>query len=56
MEDMLIEDIVESTWALPFWTNLKVDMADFVNPHKVVVKKLHFQPFQVHKIKVNPKN
>jgi hypothetical protein len=32
-----------------------IGMADFVDPHKVVAKKVHFQPFQVHKIKVTPK-
>jgi hypothetical protein len=32
-----IEDIVESTPTLPFWTNSRVGMASFVDPHKVVV-------------------
>jgi hypothetical protein len=37
MEEMLwIEDIVENTQASPFLTNLKFDMANFVNPHKMV--------------------
>jgi hypothetical protein len=43
MKDMLcIEDIVESTSAPPFWTNLKVDMVGFVNLHKEVVRKITF--------------
>jgi hypothetical protein len=41
MKDMLwIEDIVESTQAPPFLTNLKIGMANFVDPHKVVVKSV----------------
>jgi hypothetical protein len=43
MKDMLwIEDIVESTSALPFLINLKVDMVGFVNLHKVVARKITF--------------
>ncbi len=39
MEDMLwIEDIVESTLTPPFLTNSRVDMANFVDLHKVVDK------------------
>ncbi len=39
MKNMLwIEDIVESTLALSFLTNFRVDMVGFVNLHKVVVR------------------
>jgi hypothetical protein len=41
MEDMLVEEIVESTCAPPFWTNLKVDM----DSHKVVAKRSAFSTF-----------
>jgi hypothetical protein len=38
MEDMLwIEEIVESTLT-PFLTNFRVDVTNFVDLHKVVVK------------------
>jgi len=33
---MRIEDIVESTPALPFLINFRVDMAGFVNSHNVI--------------------
>ncbi len=37
LEEMLwIEDIVQSTQAPPFLTNFKVDMASFIDPHKVI--------------------
>jgi hypothetical protein len=32
-----IEDIVESTPTPPFFINFKVNMANFMDPHKVVV-------------------
>ncbi len=48
-----IEHIIESTPALPSWTNFKVGMTSFVNPHKVVARKrIHLKLFQVHKMKV----
>ncbi len=41
MGEMLwIEDIVESTKTPPFLTNSRVDMASFVDPHKVVAKRI----------------
>jgi hypothetical protein len=44
MENMLwIENIVECTLAPPFFTDLKIDMTNFVNPHKVVARRMHFQ-------------
>ncbi len=44
MENLLwIEGIVESTPALPFFINSKVDMASFVDPCKVVAKKNAFK-------------
>jgi hypothetical protein len=46
MKDMLwIEDIVESTLALSFLTNFKVDMVGFVNLCKVVVRKITLEIF-----------
>jgi len=43
MQDMLwIENIVESTLAPPFLTNSRVDMANFVDPCKVVVGRNAF--------------
>ncbi len=42
-----IEDIVESTQAPPFFTNLKVDVVSFVDPHKLVVKKNAFLAFPI---------
>ncbi len=46
MEKILwIENIVESTSAPLFFTNSKIDMASFVNPHKVVVKTNAFSAF-----------
>ncbi len=39
-----IEDIVESTKVPPFWTKSKVDMASFVDPHKVVAKRISTFP------------
>jgi hypothetical protein len=40
LENILwIENVVESTSAPLFFTNSKIDMASFVNPHKVVVKR-----------------
>jgi hypothetical protein len=37
-----IEDIIESTQAPPFLTNLKTDMANFVDPHKMVARNNAF--------------
>ncbi len=37
-----IEDIVQNTQAPPFLTNLKVDMASFIDPHKVIIRKNAF--------------
>jgi hypothetical protein len=46
MEDMLsIEGIVESTPALPFVINYKVDMASFVDYRKVVARKNAIKAF-----------
>jgi hypothetical protein len=43
LEEMLwIEHIVQSTQAPPFLTNLKVDMASFIDPHKVIIRKSAF--------------
>jgi hypothetical protein len=45
MEKMLwIEDIVERTLAPPFFTDFRIDMTDFANPHKVIARRMHFQP------------
>ncbi len=49
-----IENIVESTPPLPFLINSRVDMANFVDPYKVVVRRSAFSFFvQAHKMKVN---
>ncbi len=40
-----IEDIVESTLTLPFFTNFRVDMVGFVNFHKVVARRYAFLAF-----------
>jgi hypothetical protein len=46
MENILwIENIVENTSAPLFFTNSKIDMASFVNPHKMVVKTNAFSAF-----------
>jgi hypothetical protein len=43
MEDVLwIKDIVESTPTPPFFTNSRIDIANFVNLYKVVVKRNAF--------------
>jgi hypothetical protein len=48
MKEMLwIEDIVESTQAPPFFTNSKVDMVSFVDPHKLVAKRNAFSAFPI---------
>jgi hypothetical protein len=45
MEEMLwIKDIVDSTKAPPFLANSKIDMASFVDLHKVVVKRISTFP------------
>ncbi len=45
MEEMLwIKDIAESTKAPPFLANSEVDMASFVDLHKVVVKRISTFP------------
>ncbi len=40
-----IEDIVANTITLPFFTNFRVDMISFVNPHKVVSRRSAFSTF-----------
>ncbi len=47
MEDMLwFENIGKSTSTLPFLTNSKVDMAGFVNLHKLAPKQSAFSHLQ----------
>jgi len=47
MEDMIwLEDIGESTSTLPFLINSKVDLAGFVNLHKMAPTKNSFSHFQ----------
>jgi hypothetical protein len=54
MENMLwIEEIAESKPAPQFLTNSRIDIAGFVNPHKVVVRGNAFLVVQVHQIQVN---
>ncbi len=46
MENMLwIEDVVKNTTTPPFSTNFRIDMIDFVDPHKVVVRRSAFLAF-----------
>jgi hypothetical protein len=46
MEGMLwIEDIVKSTPALPFLINSRADMVNFMDPYKMVAKKIAFSSF-----------
>ncbi len=40
-----IENIIESTPPLPFLINSRVDMANFVDPCKVVVRRSAFSSF-----------
>jgi hypothetical protein len=46
-EILWIEDIVESTQAPPFLTNSKVDMVNFVDPHKLVAKRNTISAFAI---------
>ncbi len=39
-----IENIVEGTLAPPFFTDFRIDMTDFANLHKMVARRMHFQP------------
>jgi hypothetical protein len=56
MENILwVEEIVESKPAPQFLTNSRIDIAGFVNSHKVVVSGNAFLVVQVHQIQVNPK-
>jgi hypothetical protein len=56
MENMLwIEEIVQSKPAPQFLTNSRIDIAGFVNTHKVVVRGNAFLVVQVHQRQVNPK-
>jgi hypothetical protein len=41
-----IEDILENIPTHPFLTNSKVDMANFVDPHKVFDRRSAFLTFQ----------
>jgi hypothetical protein len=43
MENMLwIEDIVDSKPTPPFFINLKIDMVDFMDSQKVIIKRSAF--------------
>jgi len=56
MKNMLwIEEIVESKPAPQFLTNSRIDIAGFVNTHKVVVNGNTFLVVQVHQMQVNLK-
>jgi hypothetical protein len=50
-----IEEIVQSKTAPQILTNSRIDIAGFVNTHKVVVSGNAFLVVQVHQIQVNPK-
>jgi hypothetical protein len=46
MENMpWVEDIVESTSTPQFLTNSRIDIIDFVHPHKVIVRRSAFLAF-----------
>jgi len=46
MEDMLwIEDVVESTPTPPYLTNSRINMVNFMNPHKAITRKNTFLAF-----------
>jgi hypothetical protein len=54
MKDMLwIKVIVESTPTPPFLTSSRVDIVGFVNLTRWLLERVHFQPFQMHKMKLN---
>jgi hypothetical protein len=40
-----IENIVENTSAPPFFTNSRIDIASFVDPHKAVARRNVFSTF-----------
>jgi hypothetical protein len=48
-----IEDIVGNTLTLPFLTNFRVDMVSFVDLQRWLLERENFQPFHVHKMKMN---
>jgi hypothetical protein len=52
---LCIDEIVESKPAPQFFTNSRIDIAGFLNPHKVIVSGNAFLVVQVHQIQVNPK-
>jgi hypothetical protein len=46
MEDMLwIENIIERILTFSFFINSRIDMVNFVNLHKVIVKMNEFSTF-----------
>jgi hypothetical protein len=54
MENMLwIEDIVKNTPTPPFLTNFRIDMIDYVDLHKAVIRRSAFLAFQVHEMELN---
>ncbi len=50
MEVSWIEEVVECTRNTLFLSNSNVDMAKFVDLHKVVAQKFAFQPLQMHEM------
>jgi hypothetical protein len=40
-----IKDVIESTPTPPFLTNSRIDMVNFVDPHKVIIKRSAFSVF-----------
>jgi hypothetical protein len=48
-----IKAIVASTPTPPFLTNSQVDIVGFVNLTRWLLERVHFQPFQMHKMKLN---
>jgi hypothetical protein len=52
MEVSWIEEVVECTPTPLFLSNSNVDMAKFVDLHKVVAQKVAFQPLQMHETRM----
>jgi hypothetical protein len=53
MEVSWIEEVVECTPNTLFLSNSNVDMAKFVDLHKVVAQKFAFQPLQMHEMRMS---
>ncbi len=52
VEVLWIEEVVECTPTTLFLSNYNVDMAKFVDLHKVVAQKFAFQHLQMHETRM----